>query len=176
MITEKEKKILFEHLFVDYYARIKAFSLKILKSEEDAEDITQDVFVKLWSTPDIWEVGTISDSYLFTIARNHIFNFLKHKTVESQYEQQLLSTADLLPFDVDINDQLYAKEIELIVKLTVDNMPEQRQKVFRMSRNEELSNQEIADQLGLSVRTVDRHIYLALAELKKIILFFTFFC
>ncbi|MEY8479808.1 sigma factor-like helix-turn-helix DNA-binding protein, partial [Bacteroides acidifaciens] len=54
----------------------------------------------------------------------------------------------------------YAKELQLLIKLTLDNMPEQRRKVFSMSRQQGMSNQEIADSLRLSIRTVERHIYL----------------
>lgn len=111
------------------------------------------------------------------MVRNHIYNFLKHKSVEYTYQERL-AQEDSSAFEVDIHDQIYAKEIELLVKLALEDMPEQRRKVFVMSRQKGMSNQEIADRLQLSVRTVERHIYLALQDLKKIILiaFFLYFC
>lgn len=57
----------------------------MLKSEEDAEDIAQDIFVKLWEKPDLWLEREKLDSYLYTVVRNHIYNFLKHKAVEYDY-------------------------------------------------------------------------------------------
>ena len=110
------------------------------------------------------------------MVRNQINTIIKHKSVEFNYQEQL-AQEDSPSFEADIHDELYAKEIELLLKLALDSMPEQRKKVFIMSRKEGLSNQEIADNLQLSIRTVERHIYLALQELKKVILiaFFLYF-
>lgn len=173
-MNEQEKRRKFEQFFIMSYPKVKAFAWKILKSEDDAEDIAQDVFVKLWDNPDIWGRMETWDSYIYTMARNHIYNFLKHKAVEYNYQEQLAEEGSPV-FEVDIHDQLYAKEIELLMKLALENMPEQRRKVFVMSRQKGMSNQEIADNLQLSIRTVERHIYLALQELKKVILIVFFF-
>ena len=173
-LDEQERKRKFEHFFIQTFPKVKAFAWKILKSEDDAEDIAQDVFVKLWSSPEIWEDQETWNNYIYVMVRNQIYNFLKHKSVELNYQEQL-SQEDSPSFEEDIHDKLYAKEIELLMKLALDNMPEQRRKVFVLSRQKGLSNQEIADRLQLSVRTVERHIYLALIDLKKIILIAFFF-
>lgn len=173
-IDEQEKKKKFEQFFILTFPKVKAFAWKILRSEEDAEDIAQDIFVKLWDNPDIWENKETWDSYIYTMARNQIYNFLKHQSVELSYQEKL-SQDDSPSFEFDIYDKLYAKELQLLIKLTLDRMPEQRRKVFSMSRQNGMSNQEIADKLQLSVRTVERHIYLALQELKKVILIAFFF-
>lgn len=176
-IEEQERIRKFEQFFIITFPKVKAFAWKLLKSEDDAEDIAQDVFVKLWSSPEIWENETTWNGYIFAMVRNQIFNFLKHKSVEFNYQEQQIE-ADPPLYEADIHDQLYAKEIELLVKLTVNNMPEQRKNVFLMSRQKGLSNAEIAEKLGLSIRTVERHLYLALSDLKKIVLFLfiSYFC
>ena len=173
-IGEQEKKKKFEQFFILTFPKVKAFAWKILHSEEDAEDIAQDIFVKLWDNPEIWENKETWDSYIYTMARNQIYNFLKHQSVELSYQEKL-SQEDAPSFEFDTYDKLYAKELQLLIKLTLDNMPEQRRKVFSMSRKNGMSNQEIADRMQLSVRTVERHIYLALQELKKVILIAFFF-
>lgn len=173
-IDEQEKKKKFEQFFILTYPKVKAFAWKILRSEEDAEDIAQDIFVKLWDNPEIWENKATWDSYIYTMTRNQIYNFLKHQSVEICYQEKL-SQEDFPSFEFDIYDKLYAKELQLLIKLTLDDMPEQRRKVFSMSRQNGMSNQEIADKLQLSIRTVERHIYLALQELKKVILIVFFF-
>lgn len=175
--NEQIRKRQFEQFFILTFPKVKAFAWKILKSEDDAEDIAQDVFVKLWANPKLWEEKATWDGYIYTMVRNHIFNFLKHKNIEFDYQEQLIEN-DSSTFQTDIHDQLYAKEIELLIKLTVDKMPEQRRMVFMMSRKEGLSNAEIAEKQNISIRTVERHLYLALLDLKKIILFFIFsyFC
>lgn len=121
---------------------------------------------KIIPHPEIWENQETWNSYIYTMVRNHIYNFLKHKSIEQTYQEQY-TKEDLSISEADIHDQLYARESELLMKLTIANMPEQRRKIFRMSRTQEKSNQEIADELNISVRTVERHIYLALIDLKK---------
>lgn len=176
-INEQERKRKFEQFFILTFPKVKAFAWKILKSEDDAEDIAQDVFVKLWASPELWEDKETWNGYIYSMVRNHIYNFLKHKNIEFNYQEQV-SKDDSPSCEADIHDQLYAKEIELLMKLTIDNMPIQRKKVFIMSREEGLNNAEIAEIMNLSIRTVERHLYLALLDLKKIVLFliFSYFC
>ena len=172
LYSTKKKK--FEQFFIMTYPKVKAFAWKLLKSEEDAEDIAQDIFAKLWTNPEIWENQETWNSYIYTMVRNHIYNFLKHKSIRQTYQEQCTKEEPAIS-ETDIHDQLYAKESELLIKLTIANMPEQRRKIFRMSRTQEKSNQEIADELDISIRTVERHIYLALIDLKKVLLTLFFF-
>lgn len=173
-INEQERRKIFEQFFILTFPKVKAFAYKILKSEDDAEDIAQDVFVKIWADAETWKNCEMHSGYIYIMVRNQVFNFLKHKSVASTYEEQMAGKY-ASSFQADIHDELYAKEIELLMKLTVSRMPEQRRKVFIMSRQQHMSNNEIAEKLNISIRTVERHLYLALAELKKIILFLIFF-
>ena len=80
IITRMEDKVLrFKKFFDLNFPKVKTFAWQLLKSEEDAEDIAQDIFVKLWEKPDLWLEREKLDSYLYTVVRNHIYNFLKHK-------------------------------------------------------------------------------------------------
>lgn len=178
MITDNEKTLRFRKFFLENFPKVKAFAWKILKSEDDAEDIAQDIFVKLWDKPELWIDRDRWDSYLFSMLRNYIYNFLAHKSVELHYIEDTAEKIRLSELDVenDMTEELYAKEINLLLKMAVEQMPEQRRKIFVLSRYRGLSNQEIADKLQLSVRTVERHLYLALQDLKKIILFLFFLC
>ena len=74
---EQLKKRKFEQFFIQTFPKVKAFAWKILQSEEDAEDIAQDIFVKLWDNPEIWEDKETWDSYIYTMSRNQIYNFLQ---------------------------------------------------------------------------------------------------
>lgn len=163
----------FEEFFIDKYPKVKSFALRILLYEEDAEDAAQDIFMKLLELPEIWSENEPEDKLLFVIVRNHLFNIIKRKVVERKYQQSL----DLKNFgidDIDLENNLHAKELEIIAMNIIEQMPEQRQKIFKMSRFEGKSVTEISEILNISKRTVERHIYLALAELKKILLFFIF--
>lgn len=95
-IKEQEKKRKFEQFFILTFPKVKAFAWKILHSEEDAEDIAQDIFVKLWDNPEIWENKETWDSYIYTMARNQIYNFLKHQSVELNYQENYLKKILLL--------------------------------------------------------------------------------
>lgn len=158
----------FEFFFKKNYPKVKAFSNKILMSEKDAEDVAQEVFLKLLDKPEIWKNTSIADKYLFAMTRNFIFNFIKHKKIEDTYHNELI-LSNTLAVDFNLEDKVHAREMEMIILKTVDNMPEQRRIAFRLSRYKGKSNLEIAEIMDLSVRTVERHIYLALADIKKIL-------
>jgi RNA polymerase sigma-70 factor (ECF subfamily) len=172
MFFIKNKKINedFGIFFIENYPKVKAFARKILLSEEDAEDISQDVFMRLIDMPDIWKDEEKKNAYLFKMTKNHIFNFLKHRSIEQKYQQELIQT-NLITEEFGLDDKLHAKEIELIIIHTVEQMPKRRKEIFMMSRYEGKANQQIADLLNMSVRTVERHIYLALSDLKKVLSF-----
>lgn len=173
---KENKKIVeeeFETFFMENYPKVRAFALHILMSEEDAEDISQDIFLKLLELPKIWREKEVEirSGYLFKMAKNHIFNFIKHKNIERKYQQELIRR-NLIAEEFDLNDNLHLKEIELLITYTIEQMPQRRKIVFKMSRYEGKSNNQIAEILEMSVRTVERHLYLALSDLKKALLFY----
>lgn len=165
--SNKEK---FETLFIQYYPKVRSFAAILLKSEEEAEDVAQDIFVKLWEEPELWE-GNLAKNYLYTMVRNNIFNRIKRKNIEYKYihTQKELNEPELAEFNDPLNE-IYREELSLLFKLALEQMPEKRREVFEMSRFKHFSNKEIAEALNLSVRTVEQHIYLALKELKKVLL------
>lgn len=176
VISINEKEARFRMYFDQNYPKVRAFAYQLLKSEEDAEDTAQDIFVKLWERPDIWEQHESMDSYLYAIVKNHIYNFLRRKTLEQDYLEIAAEKMKLEELELpDPNDELTYQDLKILIEMAVEHMPEQRKRIFRMSRVQGLSHQEIADQLGLSVRTVEQHIYKALCDLKKILLFLIFF-
>lgn len=176
-ITSIEDKILrFQAFFNKNFPKVKTFAQQLLKSEEDAEDIAQDIFVKLWENPDLWMSREKLDSYLYTVVRNHIYNFLKHKSVELDYLEMAAEKMRIAELDLPKpDDELRLHELELLVQMTLERMPEQRRRVFSMSRKDGMTAQEIALKLNVSVRTVEQHIYKAIQDLKKIVLFLFFF-
>lgn len=176
VLSMNEKEYRFQIYFKRNYPKVRTFAMQLLKSEEDAEDITQDIFVKLWERPDIWEQHEDMDAFLYTVVRNHIYNFFKRKSLEMDYLETVSEHMKMEELRApDPNDDLTYNDLKILINMAVEHMPEQRQRIFRMSREQGLSHQEIADRLGLSVRTVEQHIYKALVDLKKILLFLIFF-
>ena len=151
-----------------YYGKTKAFIQGYIKSSPDAEELTEDLFVNLWMNRHSVDISKSFDSYLHTIARNSAINFLKHKYVEDTYlssvqQQECSSTSE---------EDLIAKELGLLIDDTVEEMPEQRRKIYMLSRNEGLSNEEIAVRLNTTKRNVESQLSLALKEIRKTISYF----
>lgn len=159
----------FKTLFEMFYPKVKIFLVKFLKDENTAEDISQDIFVKIWTyreaLPDIRSFNT----YLYRMTRNAALNHLRGN--HSKIDISKMSVLD----DKDIEAEYHTKEKELLIRLTVENMPPQRQRIFKMSREQGLSNDDIALKLGVSKKTVENNITLALKDLRDVILAFLVF-
>lgn len=153
----------FEDIFIMYFRKMKIFIYGIIKSDVDAEELTQNIFVKLWLNRENINVEKSLNAYLYTIARNTAFNFLKHKLVEQSY------ISDFQPNnDTNTPEKIYfAKEINLLIEMSVNQMPIQRKRIYQLSRNKGISNENIAIQLNISKKTVENQLSLALKELKS---------
>ena len=166
-------------IFRTHFSSVKFFINTFLKSEADAEDLAQDVFTKLWTNFETWQNNDGKEGYIYVMAKNVAFDFIKHKRLENDYREEQIKKStikDLLGFSDPLNS-LYYKEIQLIIRMALENFPERRRRIFEMSRFNNMSNQEIALSLHLSVRTIEHQIYLSLQVLKRIILilFFLYF-
>lgn len=160
----------FEAVFVNYYNKTKTFIYGYIKSEFEAEELADDIFVNLWVNHKSIDISKSFNSYLFTIARNAALDFLKHKYVHDAY----LDSVQNLEYSSTSEEDLIAKELGLLVDDVVDKMPQQRKRIYILSRNEGLSNTEIADQLNTTKRNVESQLSLALKEIRKAITSFLF--
>ena len=129
------------------------------------EELTEDLFVNLWINRHSIDISKSFDSFLHTVARNSAINFLKHKYVEDTY----LNNIQKQECSSTLEEDLIAKELGLLIDDTVEKMPEQRKKIYILSRNEGLSNEEIATQLNTTKRNVESQLSLALKEIRKTI-------
>ena len=144
----------FEILFQQYYVRFYNFVRNLLKNSHEAEDIVQNVFMKVWV-----------NNYIYVLTKHEVLNHIRDRKAYTQIERLIMSEP---PAGVVINDDsVQLHELDMRIRKFIASMPEQRRKVFLLSRYRGMGNKEIADMLGLSVRTVDRHINIALTSLKK---------
>ena len=160
----------FEQFYAANFPRVKNFARLLTKSEEDAEEIAQNIFLKLWTRPDLWQGQESMTGYLYTVTRNEIFNLFKHQKVEQEYESHIIRSqliGELCDEDTSLLENLYYKEIVLLVELALNQLPPRRKQVFEMSRIEGLSHKEIAEALGVSVHTVQEHISLSLKVIRS---------
>lgn len=148
----------FEMVFREYYKPLVRYGNTFLRDSDDSEDVVQQVFVSFWEKRTEMNIHSSIRSMLYTSVRNACLNKLKHQKVRQlhaadvQYSQSEMETADVAVYN-DLNAQLEA---------AVSKMPEQCGRIFRMSRFEQLRYQEIADQLGISVKTVENQMGKAL--------------
>ncbi len=158
----------FDALFLLYYPRIKVFILGFVKDEDDASDLAQDAFIRVWNNRENLTRVASFGAYLFKISKNIIFDFFRRKSLYERYAQEEVQMkVDEISWQ--LNEVLDARELEILIHGLVDKMPEKRQIIFKMSRNQRLSNEEISKELGLSKRTVETHIFNALKELREFI-------
>ena len=166
VIMQKE----FGKIFKTYFAPVKNFVRKLVKSEDDAEDIAQDVFTQLWAKPDVWRDNPEIDRYIYRMARYQALDFIKAHVQRSErgLVDAPLHEVETVRSELSTVDPIIRDEAELLLRMALDRMPDKRREIFCMSRFDGLSHKEIAERLGLSVRTIESHIYSALSALKLI--------
>jgi RNA polymerase sigma-70 factor (ECF subfamily) len=155
----------FDGLFNFYYPRLHSFIKKFLKTETDVDDIIQEVFIKLWENrTKINNVETFN-SWIFTVTKNIIITLFREKVKQSGYESYV---RNIVVQDVGfIDTTLEYNEIREKVEKIINRLPEKRKQIFKLSREQGLSNKEIAAQLEISVKTVEDHMMHSIRFLHK---------
>lgn len=154
----------FETLFRTHFRGLHAYAITIIRDEAAAEDIVQNTFFKLWEKRDMLGDLQSPAAYLYRSVHNESLNFLKHAKVKSAYQQYTVQ---------QMNDKEHTaaqrvglKELEQRLDKALKELPEQCRTIFQMSRFEELKYREIADRMGLSVKTIENQMGKALKILR----------
>jgi len=168
----KGDKKAFDALFRNYFPKLKNFLDGFLHNENEAEDLAQDIFVKLWQNHSLFIHIENLNAYLYTAAKNMLYNY-----IERSQKTKFLSIASVieLPTIDKLEELLAAKDLESLIDCAVEKMPPQRKTIFNLSRKEGLSNKKIALHLHISKRTVETHISAALSDIRKALRLFLFF-
>ena len=159
------EKNAYQELFERYAPRIYQFSLSYLKNNADAEELVQDVFLKIWEKRDMLDESKNIKSFIFKVAVNTIYDFIRHKNIENafnDYTRANFETNSDNTWHMVIYDEMQENLQKLVAQL-----PGQQQKIFQLSKEEGLTSEEIAVKLNLSKRTVDNHLYRAVSFLKE---------
>lgn len=156
----------FEQVFRGYFSKIRVFIYSYIKSDEDALELTEELFVNLWCKRHALDPDKSLPAFLHTLARHSAINFLRHKEIKENY----LTQSCLHEKSYTSEDELIAKETALLIEMAVEKMPEKRKNVYLLSRKEGLSNEEIAKRLNISKSNVESLLSLALKDIRKAIL------
>lgn len=154
----------FEILFQKYYVRFYNFVLNLTKDPQTAEDIVQNVFMKIWINRKNLRPDQSIHNYIYVLSKHEVLNHLRDRKVYTQVERLVMAEQ---PYEAVTDQTMDLKELDDRIRKFIAAMPEQRRKVFLLSRYRGMGNKAIAELMGLSVRTVDRHINLALTSLRK---------
>lgn len=145
----------FGTLYEAYFADLHRFVMKFVKVEEHAEDICQEVFIKIWNNRESMSEVQSFKAYLYVLAKNHSFNFLKHASVEQALQVEILSHALQLTSatEEDIQNAEYLMYIEKIFS----QIPDRSREVYELCKENGNSYQTTAEQLGISRNAVKKH-------------------
>lgn len=155
----------YEVMFRRYYKRLCAFSFSMLKDDAVAEELAVDVMLRLWKKRSDLSFDESLKPFLFRCIKWAVLNHLKKKKILTEPIDDMEESFGRSSLDAD--SRVLARELEEKYQLILSELPEQRRLIFHMSRIEHMSNQEIADQLNLSVQTVKNQISASLTHFRK---------
>jgi len=162
----------YQDIFYKYHGRLVLYANKFLNDIELSRDVVQEVFFQLWKNPGLLLTDYSIKSYLFKSVKNGALNNLRHlKIVNNVGDTKIYdpNSVDYNSFN-DKDDPLSTLlELELIEKMEdiIENLPEKCRQVFKLSRQEQLKNKEIAEKLGVSVKMVEKQMSKALRVFRK---------
>lgn len=154
----------FEQLFKAHFKALHAYAHTFLRDEEMAEEIVQNLFMKLWQKRELIHARTSVKAYLYKCVHNDCLNHIKHVKIQEKYQEHTLFTMD--QHSTSASQKVELSELESRLAQALRELPEQCRAIFQMSRFEELKYKEIAEQLGISIKTVENQMGKALRLLR----------
>ena len=155
----------FSRIFSAFYLPVRNFLNLLTHSMDDAEEICQELFAKVWQNRKNLDPSKNFRAYLYTIARHETYDFFKRqKLIDAQAYQSWQADADGCADEIII-----AKETELLINLAVSRMPKQRRRIFELSRFEGMSNAEIAKQLNIRKNAVEKQLSYAMKDIREVL-------
>jgi RNA polymerase sigma-70 factor (family 1) len=155
----------FSELFNTYCNDVYAYSLSMLKNQVLAEEIVQDVFLNIWLHRDRLNPDLSFKSYVFTITRNLTFNLISKVANSHKLKEEVFYTSQKSYSPIE--DIIAEADYDVIKNKAIEQLPPKRRVIFEMSRNEEMSYEEISKELNISVSTVKGQMSKALAEIRN---------
>ncbi len=165
-LIQKDDRVAFYNLYERYSKRLYGFVLQYVKLNADAEGIVQEVFIKIWEKRKTIDVYSSFESFLFTIAYNATVSLLRKRVTENKYLAHL-QTIQHANETIEITDELYLNELNQKLKTLLNELTPRQKEIFLLSREEELTHEQISKKLNISVNTVKKHISNTILFLKS---------
>lgn len=156
----------FDQIYEFYSHKLFSFIFKIIKNEAEADDIVQEVFVKIWESRDKLGDYKLLNSYLFTIAYNNSIDLIRKRINSNKYLEHLKNSSVIFTTPSLISEIEYSELNSKVEKLIAD-LPERQKQVYILHKEKGLTYPEIAEQLGISKNTVENHMVKALKYLRN---------
>ncbi|HNX65472.1 MAG TPA: RNA polymerase sigma-70 factor [Bacteroidales bacterium] len=161
---KQKDKVVFDFIFNYYYSGLCVYAKQFTGSTDAAEDVVQDFFVSLWVKASDLSINESLRAYLFSSVKNRCLDYVKHSRVKVKYEQSIISES--AEYEKDNFTLFVESELREAIDRCLDKLPPRCREVFSLSRYKGRTNQQIAEQLGLSKRTVELQISNALKILR----------
>lgn len=165
-LLKKDDMAAFDAIYNMYCHKLHQFVFMYLKQEEDAEEIVQEVFIKIWQSRSKIDVYASFESFLFTIAYNATMSLLRKRMTETKSKEYLKSLQQIDSAE-KIIDEIQFKELSQKVQNLLEQLTPRQKEIYLLSREEGLSHEEIARKLNISVSTVNNHLVNVLKFLKS---------
>jgi RNA polymerase sigma-70 factor (ECF subfamily) len=153
----------FDRIVLRYYKSIFYFVNQNVTSYEDAEELTQDIFVKLWKNSQKVEIVSLKN-FLYTLARNTIIDYIR-RNVNRMIFEYLTDDSDIVADDSDIEDKEAIERLHAMVGQYTQSLPDRQREVYHLRWEDGLSRKKIAAKMGITVTTVDIHLRKAVENL-----------
>lgn len=163
----------FEEIYVSYFSRMKYFALEYVLSEEEAENIVQDVFTELWERKELLTYNINLVAFLFTSIKNRCIDHLRHRVIvrdavnQIQEEYQVTLKVKLASLELFDQSLLSEQDIEKIVSEVINSLPEKCREIFIKSKIEGKKQKDIASEMNISLKTVENQMNIAYKKLKS---------
>lgn len=173
MQSVSEYKIQFEKAYINYYARMIRFAQEYVIREEDAENIVHDIFTEIWEKKIDFPAQQNFSSYVFVMLKNKCIDFLRRKATEREIITQIQDEyMQLLKLKFEsleaLNNKLLAEpDIDSTIQKAIESLPEKCRQIFVMNKIEGKKQKNIAEELNISINTVESQMAIAYKKLKE---------
>jgi len=156
----------FKALFDLYGRKVYQFVSNYVKNSADAEDITQNVFIKIWQTRNRIDPSRSFKAFIFKVAYHITIDHIRSKAANEFVELSSLND-DAWTENAGADDLVIQRQLKSLYERAIDQLPPKRREIFTLSRHQGLTNKQIADHLNISVKTVENQMTAALCSMKE---------